>query len=203
MSFIRTMARAVLPKAVRQGIHARYHAAVVRRLPDRVFMESRIFPWLEAQKPRRVLFVGVRAYTEHYPRLLAERGMHVWTVDIDPDAARWGAADHLTRDVCALVPADFPEPFDAVVFNGVIGWGVDEPEPILAALGALRSLVPDGAPMVIGWNDDRSRDPLALAGVSEQWESIAGPSGTTRRAFEGVTHVYDFVRARPRPSLGN
>lgn len=198
MSFIRSVARAVLPQAVRREIHHRVHAVVLRRLADRAFLEGSIVPWLDDRGIRNVLSIGVRAYTAHYPDLLARRGITMWTSDIDPEAARWASADrHVVADVCALSPRDFPLRFDAVLYNGVVGWGVDAPEAVVASFRALHSLVAPGALMVFGWNDDRSADPLGLDGIADLWEPIDGPHGATRRRFDDVTHVYDFLRARP------
>ena len=196
MDFIRSLARAMLPRTLRREVYDRVHAALLRRAPDRVFLETAIFPWLETLAVRDVLSIGVRPYTAHYPGLLRRRGMRIWTSDIDPETARWATADHVVADVCTLSPGDFPVSFDAVVFNGVIGWGVDDPAMVRRAFEALRSLVAPGAVMVLGWNHDRCVDPLTVEGVADLWETIPGAGGLSRRRFDGATHVYDFLEAR-------
>ncbi len=196
MNYIRSIARAVLPRAMRREIYDCVHAVLLRRAADRVFLEGAIFPWLETHAVCDVLSIGVRPYTAHYPDLLRRRGMRVWTSDIDPETARWATADHVVADVCTLSPADFPVRFEAVVFNGVIGWGVDDPVMIRRAFQALHSLVAPGAVMVLGWNHDRCADPLTVGGVADLWETIPGAGGPSRRRFDDATHVYDFLRAR-------
>jgi SAM-dependent methyltransferase len=100
----------------------------------------------------RILFVGCDWYTQTYGRMF--RNKTYWTLDIDPDKRRFGAARHVTgrlRDLRDHAPAAF---FDAIVCNGVFMTTAierfEEAEPSFeACLDCLRP----GGWFVLGWND--------------------------------------------------
>lgn len=147
---------------------------------------------LAATGARHVLEVGCRRYTRDHARLFESLGMTLWTCDIDPAAARFGAQGrHRTVDVCQLRADTFPVAFDAVSLNGVIGFGVDQPDQIIAAVQALASILQPGARVIVGWNTDRSIDPMTLPGVAKRLVPLEGGRVPSRVTFDGVTHVYD------------
>lgn len=140
-SYLATITRSVRR---RHGLIARSH--------DRYLLEELIFAELSARRDvKRVLFVGCDSYTEHYADFFPHQ--HFVTMDVDPAKARYGAQSHLVDDF-ARVDVHFPaRSLDAVICNGVIGWGLDRPEEIdRAAQGAFQCLRPGGI-FVVGWND--------------------------------------------------
>lgn len=171
--------------------------AGLRALPDRRLMAEAYIPAL-AGAGGRILWVGCRAYTaEDYPAL--ERcGAEVWTTDVDPEAARWGRRDrHRTGDLCGIDRV-FPDlMFDAIVCNGVFGFGVDTETPQREAFRAMGRILRPGGVLVLGWNTDRTADPLS-AGLEQPEFRPAPFAGQPKRVvFETVTHVYDtLVRAQ-------
>jgi SAM-dependent methyltransferase len=175
-----------------------------RRLPDRRYLERKILPWLarESGPQPHILSIGCQVMTAHYERLLARRGAHYSTVDIDPEASRFGARHHLVKSVTDLAPPDFPTPVDAVLFNGVIGWGLDEPKDLEAAFAALAALLQPGSHLILGWNTDRRIDPIAdIDNATALFSVCPGPTDEKRVTFPGVTspgsyHVYDFLRRK-------
>jgi hypothetical protein len=180
----------------RQAIRERRVAAETRQLPDRQFMESEIFPWLAGRGTKTLLSIGCRVYTDHYERVLAGHGIELTTSDIDPSARPYGAARHVTADVTLLKPSDFDGPFDAILFNGVIGFGLNEQPFIDNGLAALAQLVSPGAPLISGWNIGRGFEPDAQVYGKAGFDEAPGPTGRSRVRFEGVTHVYDFLQRR-------
>lgn len=171
------------------------------RLPDRVFFESRVLPFLAARGARQVLYLGCRMYTAHYPERFEQAGMMMWTADIDPEAARFGAPGrHLVRDATALSRADFPVSFDAAVFSGVIGYGLNDPAAIGRALGAMADLLAPGGVLVLGWNTDRSIDPAGTPTMLRYFTRLADPALPARTAFDGVTHVFDVFERNATPA---
>lgn len=73
---------------------------------------------------QRILFVGVAGYVRHYPDLFPSQEF----VTIDPSLRRalFGSRRHI-RDRVENLGAYFePGYFDAVVMNGVIGWGLND-----------------------------------------------------------------------------
>jgi SAM-dependent methyltransferase len=110
---------------------------------------------------------------------------------------------HITGDMLELrqlFPGNY---FDAVLCNGVLGYGVDTPTDQLRAFEAIAMVTkPDGW-LLIGWNTDRMSDPLKF-GLADRWfEPAPLPGFTARYVVDGCTHVYDTYRrlARTRPSF--
>jgi hypothetical protein len=157
-------------------------------------METAFIPALAAEGGR-ILWVGVREYTLDDYALLEAGGGEVWTMDIDPKADRWGRKGrHRTGDVGDADRLFADQVFDAVVCNGVLGYGVDEPDHQTRTFRALAALIPSGGRLLLGWNTDKIADPLA-AGLHRPWfeaEPFAGRPART--PFAEVTHVYDCLR---------
>ena len=170
-------------------------AARIRALPDRRVMAESYVPALAAEGGR-ILWVGCREYTLDDYAALEAGGGQVWTTDIDAAAERWGRnGRHRTGDVCEADGIFSDLRFDAVVCNGVLGYGVDSSEQQQRALKALSAILRPGGRLLLGWNTDKIADPVA-AGLSDA-DFQAAPLGDqpTRVRFDAVTHVYDsFIR---------
>ncbi|WP_295244032.1 methyltransferase domain-containing protein [uncultured Brevundimonas sp.] len=171
-------------------------AARIRALPDRRVMADGYVPVLAADGGR-ILWVGCREYTLDDYALLEAQGGEVWTTDIDPTAARWGREGrHRTGDVCE---ADrlFPDlSFDAVVCNGVLGYGVDSPAQQQRALKALAAILRPGGRLLLGWNTDKIADPVAAGLTDADFQAAPLGDQPTRVRFDAVTHVYDSLIRR-------
>lgn len=170
----------------------------IRDLPDRKLMAEAYIPAFAAEGGK-ILWVGARAYTaDDYPALEAH-GAEVWTTDIDPDAARWGVQGrHRTGDICEADDFFSDQMFDAIVCNGVLGFGVDAPDKQRKCLQALSRILKPGGRLLLGWNVDKIGDPVA-ASLTEPWFSHQSYAGQPARVtFAETTHVYDaFVRRPP------
>jgi len=184
-------------KALFEHVHSLIFDKNISESPDGKYFEFSIIPFLAQIGAKNVLFVGCRAYTQHYPRLFEEQGITLFTCDIDPFSERYGSPGrHRTIDVCVISPQVFPVAFDAVVLSGVIGFGVDTVPQIESAALALASLLAPGSILVQGWNSDRSSDPLA----NPVWQSLftrTCKGGMTQRtSFKDATHVFDILERR-------
>lgn len=169
----------------------------IRDLPDRKLMADAFIPAL-ASEGGRILWVGCRAYTATDYDALEAEGAEVWTTDIDPKAARWGKAGrHRTGDVCEIDQIFSDITFDAIVCNGVLGYGVDAPDQQVKALAAMADILRPGGRLLLGWNTDKIDDPIS-AGLASPW-FVAAPLGgqEPRVRFDTVTHVYDSLIRRP------
>ncbi|RZJ00889.1 MAG: class I SAM-dependent methyltransferase [Brevundimonas sp.] len=168
----------------------------IRELPDRRLMAEAYIPALAAEGGR-ILWVGSQAYTAADYAALEAEGAEVWTTDIDPKAARWGREGrHRTGDVCEIDRVFSDLTFDAVVCNGVLGYGVDAPDQQARALGAMAAILRPGGRLLLGWNTDKIEDPI-VAGLAAPW-FVATPLGgqESRVRFDTVTHVYDSLIRR-------
>lgn len=168
----------------------------IRDLPDRRLLAEAYIPAFAAAGGR-ILWVGCRAYTATDYAALETNGAQVWTTDIDPRAGRWGRADrHRTGDLCEI-DIVFPDMvFDAIICNGVLGYGVDTVEQQGRALAAMAAILrPDGR-LLLGWNTDKISDPIQ-AGLATPWFDPAPFGGQDQRVrFDTVTHVYDTLIRR-------
>ena len=149
-----------------------------------------------AQEGGRILWVGCRAYTADDYAALETKGAEVWTTDIDPAAARWGRKGrHRTGDICFADSFFGDLTFDAIVCNGVLGYGVDSVDQQRRALDAMAAILRPGGRLLLGWNTDKIADPVASGLTEAQFDTVAFANQPSRVAFGDVTHVYDaFVR---------
>lgn len=177
-------------------LRTRKETARIRALSDRQVMAADFIPALAAMKGS-LLWIGTRVYTaDDYARL--ERcGAEVWTTDIDIKAARWGhPTRHRIGDACALEDVFPGARFDAVICNGVFGFGVDTPQMQTRSLASIaRVLKPQGL-LLLGWNTDRISDPVAAGLTAPLYAPVDFAGRPSRTTFEDVTHVYDCLRKR-------
>jgi SAM-dependent methyltransferase len=171
-------------------------AARVRRSPDREILQNTYLPAFAAEGGV-ILWVGCRPYTGDYPALLESQGATVWSMDIDPRNAAWGREGrHRTGDI-REVDRLFPDVvFDAVLCNGVLGFGVDALEDQARALGAMAAVLRPGGRLLLGWNTDKIADPVAAGLTAASFEPIPFAGQPPRIAVAGVTHVYDTLVRR-------
>ena len=194
-SLARMMARQMLPPDLRHRVAIRLIELRVARSPDRRFLRQTILPYLGRAGARLVL-VGCRRYTARDHAIAAHTGATVWTLDIDPAVAIWGAPGrHVIAPVQALPRIFARESLDAILLSGIFGFGVDTIEEQSATLNACAEVLRPGGRLVLGWNTDRAPDPDALLPPS------LAPCGFVglppRVPIAGCTHVFDFLQRQP------
>jgi SAM-dependent methyltransferase len=167
--------------------------------PDREVLEQVIFPALrERADVRRILFVGCDWYTRHYPRAFGDR--ELWTIDVDPAKARYGAERHVVDTVANLDAYFPPASFDAVIFNGILGYGVDDAGEAEATVAQCFDCLRPRGLFVLGWDDEeavRQVSPDAIAALG-RFEPVTLPPFTAPSypTFGSMRHVFEFY-ARP------
>jgi SAM-dependent methyltransferase len=172
------------------------------RLPphDRYLLEQIIFPRLLSRADlRRILFVGCAHYTRHYPAAFADR--ELVTLDVDPAQARYGAATHIVDSLANLDVDVAPASLDAAICNGVIGWGLDDPDEIEQALAQCFRCLRPGGLLIVGWNDvEPHRPPVPLGQIESirEFEPVVFPPfpAPTYPTLTDLRHVFSFY-ARP------
>ena len=170
------------------------------RTRDRRVFEDRVLGHLAAASmPQHILSVGVRAYTRHHEALLAPHRLA--TIDIDPAVAHHGSAlRHVVGSVCEVDRHFAAAGFDAVVMNGVFGWGLDTRADVDAALTGLHLVLRPGGLLVIGWNDVALRRPFPLSSAAAlrrfEPHCIAALGGTALALGGPNRHRFDFFVKR-------
>ena len=188
--------RALLQRGLeRVGLGRRFRPLDRRVLEDRVLRQL-----AAAASPQHILSVGVRAYTRHHEALLAPHRLS--TIDIDPAVARHGSTlRHVVGSVCDADRHFAAESFDAVVMNGVFGWGLDTRADVDTALIALHHVLRPGGLLVIGWNDVALRRPFPLSSASAlrrfEPQGIAALGVASLRLGGPNRHRFDFF-VKPR-----
>lgn len=201
-AYIGEIARAIVPRRIRKSL---YHAVLDRRiehLPSRRFIHQTLLPLLVDADCANLLFVGIQGYNRQIARTSARFGLTLWTIDVDPAAVRWGAPGrHIVGDVRAIDQQIAHGFFDATIMNGVLGYGVDDPEGAEAAIHALTTVVKPNGFVVIGWNPGRVTDYRDLAVVRQSLvPAQLGGSPTSVEfppdAVQSHPHRYDLYRVR-------
>jgi SAM-dependent methyltransferase len=161
-------------------------------------LERRILPVLVADdRFQRILFVGCEWYTWRYTVLFAHR--EFWTIERRPIASRrYGGRRAVNDDVRHLDRHFEAASFDAVICNGVFGWGLDTATDAAAAVDQFRRVLkPDGL-LVVGWTDADGRRPISFAdpALVPGFEPLVfEPLGTSRHVTTNeLRHVFSFFR---------
>jgi len=168
------------------------------RSPDRDVLERQLLPAFGRDRAvRRVLFVGCAPYTRHYPRLLPTA--ECWTLDADPRRRLYGARQrHITATLQNLcVHMTGKPPFDLIVCNGVLGWGLDAPADAQRAMAECHDALRRGAWLLLGWNDvfprNRVKPEQLMALAFLEHAGYEGFAARIRVASAG-RHVFDLYR---------
>ncbi|MEI6037963.1 MAG: class I SAM-dependent methyltransferase [Planctomycetota bacterium] len=195
MNLARTIKSSAHGWLIRRGVDIR------RVRPDRRVLEQQIFPWLLSMPEyRRLLFVGCAWYTQHYPWLFRQR--EFWTMECDPNLARFGGRRHVI-DTCERVGNHFAvASLDAVICNGVYGYGLDEASALDAAIRGFHRVLRPGGLLVFGWNNVPANDPLGLESRSsfQGFHHVAvGPLGAGRYEVPSRNrHTFEFLERAER-----
>jgi len=170
---------------------------------DRSFLECEIFDSLLARQGcRRILFAGVEIYTCHYGRFFPGRTFH--TIDWDADKAHYGNKRfHRTGSVCDLDKLYPAAAFDAVLFNGLVGYGLDLPTDVDLAIAKAYCVLSEGGILIVGWNNTAKHlsftlDELPSYRLFQPFTpAIAGVSGNRITIRSDNNHTFDFLIKQP------
>ena len=174
------------------------------RSADRLLLEEKLLCGYAADASlRTLLFVGCDWYTRDYAGLFAPRMERFRTLDVDPAKARFGSAGHVVALMQDIDRHFAPGSVDAIVANGVYGFGLDDRAALARAFAAaLQVLRPHGT-MVLGWNAVPALAPFDPAPVALEAgfaRSTRSPLGCARLATDTpLRHTFDTYE---RP-LGN
>lgn len=186
-------AKQAIPSGLRHRLGQFLYYRAIADFPDRVFMRETIIPYILERGSSRVLSVGVQPYSVEIADRLMAGGAEVWTLDIDPEAQAWGSPGrHIVGDASRIDEIEGTQGFSCILFNGVLGFGINEPDDIGRTFAALSAILPPDGLIVLGWNTDRIPDP-SLHPEFQRFRHIQANNFPSRVTFPGSTHVYDFL----------
>lgn len=176
-------------------LNFRLDSSYFKKQPDRIWLDTELYPRLAKLKQGRILFVGCAYYTYESLKLF-NKGVDLVTVDIDESNVIWGGKKHLVASILDIDKYVEPNSFDIVLLNGVFGHGVDSPEMQEQTYKALHTILKPGGLLQIGWNNDLIPDPTALEISKQLFEKTEFDGLPQRTTFPTSTHVFDFLRAK-------
>lgn len=195
----------------------RYKVEFRLQMPNRQFLENEIFDFLvrhlaAGRTGGRCLFIGLDRYNWHYHRKLGP-GFH--SIDIKPENAVYGQPDRHVVGCASELARHYPEEsFDAVVANGLIGYGLNRESDFNLVMQACCDVLVPGGVLVLGYNDRPDRLPFRAeyaAGYrlfEEFVPSIEGVQGSHHSIRDKSRHKFVFLRkplaaSRGQPDAGN
>ncbi len=194
MSTLKRVAQGFFGEQGAQGLNDMRNAWRISRSPDRTVLLRTLLPAFSSEGGH-ILWIGCRRYTASYPARLSKGGGEVWTTDIAPEVEAWGAKDrHRTGDVCEIDQVFDAMIFDAVLCNGVLGYGVDKPQDQTAALQSIVKVLKPGGRLLLGWNTDKVADPLTSGVLPPVYLAQGFQNGPARIECPPTTHVYDLFK---------
>jgi len=161
---------------------------------DRDVLERVIFPYiLSYHNPESILDIGREDYQKFYNKFF--EGRDLWTMDIDPAQAEFGAPKHIT-DNAANVTNHFEESkFDLILINGVLNWGLNNKNEIERCFDGLYKIMKPGGLLVIGWNnfeDAKVTRPQDIEAIKKFKPFYFKPlKGESFECINGE-HIYNF-----------
>lgn len=160
-------------------------------------MEYRIFPHFYADdRLQNLLLVGVAGCTRHYEDYFKGKKM-VYTIDVDPEKAESGIPDRHIVDSVDNIDRHFKEAtFDAVLMNGVYGWGLNDEAALIRSLEKIGKVLRRGGILMFGWDKVTKYDPINLDSKPyfKDFEKIK-MAGTERIEMDNKHHhIFDFYR---------
>ena len=172
-----------------------FNGALFQDTPDRVVLETRILPYLQLDDSVKcILFIGCDWYTAGYARLFAHK--EFWTMDPDAARANYGAPRHQVAPMHTM--RSLVRNVDALICNGVIGWGLDDRDEAEASFAAAYDVLNPGGHLVLGFNDrppHKPFEPEDLPSIRRLQPAVFPPLGASEyRVDHELCHVYRFYR---------
>lgn len=199
----RTTSRAGGPRRAMDAV-GRYALTGVRdavklreRRTDRYLLEEVIFPALITDPAvGSVLFVGTAPYTRDYERLFGDTAFT--SIDVDAKQAAFGSSDHIIGSIVEIEDLVEADTFDALLMNGVIGFGLNELAQAEKAFEGVHRVLRPGGRLVLGWNEVAPYSPFSPEDIVALRKFLPEPLPPFTMAryptYSPLRHVYDFYR---------
>jgi hypothetical protein len=176
---------------------------------DRAFLEQEIFAKLLMQgRYCRILFAGVEIYTCHYARLFRQKEFH--TIDWESQKAIYGNRGlHQVGSVCHLDGYYDNDYFDTVLFNGLVGYGLNSRVDVDLALAQAHNVLNDDGLLIIGWNNTQSHLDFSLEDLpsyklfQKHIPTVLGLESHRIAISSDNNHTFDFLSKKRLPANGD
>jgi hypothetical protein len=164
--------------------------------PDRKVLENVIFAEiLKDESLQRIMFVGTAWYTLYYNKLFKDK--EFWTVEPDAAEARYGSPGRHIVDKIENIDRHFSDGYlDAVICNGVFGFGLNERDDVATAVRAMRKILRQDGVLLIGYNTIPSRCPFPIAECAELSRFVPyqfGPLRASEYVVPGSLNEHTFL----------
>jgi hypothetical protein len=131
---------------------------------DRMLLEQVILPALASSPAiQKVLFVGCAAYTQQYEKIFGDK--EYWTIDPKRVKKKYGSKRHIIDSITRIEMYITRDYFDAIILNGVIGFGLNRLADIEQAIDACFATLASQGILLLGWNDTTRRIPTDVRAV--------------------------------------
>lgn len=171
-----------------------------RKSPNRIFLESTIFHYINqrfgARNPRGTcLFIGTDKRSWHYPKNL---DLVLHTIDIEKKKAIYGNAQHhIVGSATELGRYYDAISFDVIIANGLIGFGMNQPEQCDQLLQGAHALLKDDGLLVLGYNDGPDFVNFKVKDTAHYKlfkEFVPNVPGLMQSTFEFGDHTFVFLK---------
>lgn len=161
-----------------------------RRLLERVFIPA----FAGSPDIKRVLFVGVADYCDY--RNHFNRGEYI-TIDPNVPAGPDGRGKHIQDTLQNLGHHFSKHHFDLIIMNGVLGWGLNDPDDIELAIQACHAHLQKGGLLLIGLNETGGPAKVSLNSIKAlaMFESCNLPTMQSYRIDFAHPFDHDFTFA--------
>jgi len=191
----------VVPKSVLRWVRGVIFKRMVSKLPDRLYMENEILPALREAGIKKILFIGVDSFTTHYSEVFDREHTEYWTMDINPEIAKWGEPGHHVVCDAQELEKHFPiNSFDVVIANGVFGYGINDKEAVSNTIRSVYKILAEKGIFIIGWPLEVISEPVAFADMQDCFKHmtpLAIPEHVVFESMSGRSHVYDIYVSQP------
>ena len=139
----------ILPSRFKRFISNNFEVNMMRFYPDRIFLRK-----ILKYQPNnaKVLWIGCRRYNMHEFKLLAGKNCEVTVTDIDEYVSRFSLSNSFVVDDISKYNLKFDKSFDVIVFNGVLGDGLNDANAQLCAIENLRKYIRTNGIVIVGLN---------------------------------------------------
>jgi len=172
----------------------------IEALPSRRFLNEALAPALAATGHRRMLFVGAQSYNLPFYAQCEALGIEVWSVDFDPASAKYGApCGHFVGDIRNIHALVEGRAFDVIMFNGILGFGINAAPDAIAAVQAMARIAEPHTLLIVGWNPGRTDDhEIAAIRPLLSLTTLGSLPAVTEFAARGRAqrnpHIYEIFR---------